>query len=114
VPDLDPYYRAASCVVAPIFASGGLHFKVPQALLYGLALVATPRAMEGFEGMPPGLLPAPTQDPARFAQLVIDALGDPTDWPGDRLGAQRWVADSFSFDRTVATVKAELARRVPA
>jgi hypothetical protein len=39
-------------------------------------------------------------------------LGDPAAWPGDRIGAQKWVGDYFSFDRTVATVKAEIERRL--
>jgi glycosyltransferase involved in cell wall biosynthesis len=47
VPNLDLYYREAGVAVAPMLQGAGLKFKVPQAMLYGLPVVATPLGADG-------------------------------------------------------------------
>ena len=51
VPELLPYYESASVFVAPLFVRGGLKFKVPQAMLCGLPVVAT-HVAEGISKWP--------------------------------------------------------------
>ena len=40
-PDLDALYLNAGCAIAPVKVGAGLQTKVPQAMLYGLPVVAT-------------------------------------------------------------------------
>ena len=49
VPDIAPYANAAAVVVAPIRIGGSMRGKVLEALAWGKALVATPRAAEGVD-----------------------------------------------------------------
>jgi glycosyltransferase involved in cell wall biosynthesis len=114
VSDLYPSYCRASCALAPIFQGGGLRFKVPQALRYGLPVVATPRALEGLEALPLGLLPPATTDPDRFAKNIVDVLTHPRTWASRAKEAQRWCTETFSFERTLEDIRRELARRLVA
>jgi len=41
VADLDPFYRSARLAAVPLITGAGLKFKVPQAMAYGLPVVAT-------------------------------------------------------------------------
>ena len=47
VDDLGSLYAEADVFVAPLILGAGLKFKVPQAMVYGLPVVATPIAAEG-------------------------------------------------------------------
>lgn len=104
VADLDLFYRSARCVVAPIFGGGGLRFKVPQAMLYGLPLVVTPLALEGLEDIPDGAVAARTADPDDFARAVVDLLQRPSSAHDIGATARQWAQSAYSFDRTMTTV----------
>jgi hypothetical protein len=51
VPDLLPEYEQASIVVCPIYRGGGSIVKLAEAAAYGRAIVATPFAARGYEGI---------------------------------------------------------------
>ena len=73
-PDLLPYYRSASLFVAPLFVKGGLKFKVPQAMLCGLPVIATTVAAEGVaDEAPPSALWMVTNDPHEMADGIVSA-----------------------------------------
>ena len=105
VEDLDLYYRSAHCVVAPIFAGGGLRFKVPQALHYAIPLVATPEALAGLEDRPAGCIAGVTDDAAEFTRRVNWTLSDQAAASAGARLARSWVRERFSFDRSVAVVR---------
>jgi glycosyltransferase involved in cell wall biosynthesis len=67
--------KAAVCV-APIRAAAGLQNKVLEALAMGKAMVATSAANEGI-GAVPGRDLLITDEPAAFAQALLDLLADP-------------------------------------
>jgi glycosyltransferase involved in cell wall biosynthesis len=46
---LEPWYRHAALVVAPIFDGSGMKTKVAEALMYGKRIVGTPEAFSGYE-----------------------------------------------------------------
>ncbi len=103
VDDLDPFYREARLVVAPLFSGSGLKFKVPQAMAYALPVVTTPTGAEGIlERSEPSIFATVTADPGETARSVIRMLTD--------LGAARaigeraraWVAATYDFDASVA------------
>jgi len=103
VPDLVPYYQTASVFVAPLLVPGGLKFKVPQAMLCGLPVVATSVAAEGVvEVAPPGSLWGVADDPADFAGAVVGALAAPQRAEEVGRAAARWSREFYAFPRSIA------------
>jgi hypothetical protein len=51
VPNLEPWYRRAQVVVAPIFDGSGMKTKVAEALMYGKRVIGTPEAFSGYENV---------------------------------------------------------------
>ena len=102
VDDLAPYYATASVFVAPLFARGGLKFKVPQAMVCGLPVVATTTAVEGVvEVAPSGTLWGVADEPGQMADHLVRALDDPAS--ARRVGdaAARWSRDYYSFTASI-------------
>lgn len=50
VESLEPFYRAASIVVAPIFDGAGMKIKTAEAMSYGKIFVGAPESLIGYEG----------------------------------------------------------------
>lgn len=74
VPDLSVLYAQSACVVAPLLGGAGMKIKVVEALSYGKAIVATPKALEGIRASSgEHLLRAATG--AEFAEAVLTILG---------------------------------------
>lgn len=110
VPDLDPYYRRACVFVAPLLVAGGLKFKVPQAMLYGLPVVATSTAADGVvQESPPGTFWAVADDPDALATALTRALADPV--AADAVGARaaEWCRARYAFPASHARVLARYA-----
>lgn len=103
VPDLLPYYRSAATFVAPLFVRGGLKFKVPQAMLCGLPVIATSVAVEGVaEVAPVDALWAATDDPAQMAAGLVAALTDEAAAAQVGRTAAHWSRTFYSFPRSIA------------
>jgi glycosyltransferase involved in cell wall biosynthesis len=49
VEELEPLYRGADFIVAPIFSGGGMKVKTAEALSRGKTVVGTPEALRGYE-----------------------------------------------------------------
>ncbi|MGI3782249.1 MAG: glycosyltransferase [Janthinobacterium lividum] len=113
VPDLVPYYEAASVFVAPLLTPGGLKFKVPQAMLCGLPVVATTVATEGVtEVAPPDALWAVVDDPVDFAKAVAAAVADPRRAAEVGRAAERWSRGFYAFSRSIARLTETYGRLV--
>ncbi len=50
VPDLDPLYDQATCVVVPLLTGSGSPLKLIEALAHGVPVVTTPRGAAGVDG----------------------------------------------------------------
>lgn len=105
VEDLAPLREAAAVFAAPVVSGAGIKFKVIDAMLAGLPVVATTTAQEGI-GTPDQYV-AVTDDPAEFAAATIRALSDPAAM--ESLGSQAsvWAASRFGlaqFRETLAEV----------
>jgi glycosyltransferase involved in cell wall biosynthesis len=74
VPDLQPLYKRASVVVAPLRLGAGVKFKVVDALLAGVPVVTTPVGAEGIGG--PSWFAGMEHDAAAFANAVVEVLRD--------------------------------------
>lgn len=111
VPHLGPYYERAFGFVAPLFVAGGLKFKVPQAMRYGLPVVATTTAAAGVAGhAPDDALWAVTDDAATMAAALVDLLRRPADAAGVGERAARWSSTAYDPGGRVAEAYASLAR----
>lgn len=111
VDDFDPLYRHASIFVAPLLTGGGLKFKVPQAMLYGLPVVATPIAAEGISPpAPPSVLAAVTDQPEAFANAVVSVMTDQARATLIGQVARQWVLGHFSFTGTLQSMEAHHTR----
>ncbi len=76
VPDVSPYYAAASIAIAPVHSGGGTRLKVIEALARGVPLVATNFACSGFDLV--DRTEVRIADNERdFARACVSLLGDP-------------------------------------
>ena len=101
VPRLDPYYEASSGFVAPLFVTGGLKFKVPQAMAHGLPVVATSIAVDGVATeAPPDTLWAVTDDADAMGDALIDLVTRPDDAARVGANAAAWAREHYSFERS--------------
>lgn len=74
VPELHDLYAEAGCVVVPLLEGGGSPLKFVEALAYGAAIVATPRAAAGLHVTPGREYVEAEPDGAAFAAAVQTAL----------------------------------------
>ena len=102
VDDLGPLYASASVFVAPLLIAGGLKFKVAQAMLCGLPVVATSTAAAGIVDVaPPGTLWAVTDDAASMAAALVGAVAEPARAAATGAAAAAWAAEQWSSDRSM-------------
>ena len=73
VDDLEPYYRSASAVIAPMRSGGGTRIKLLEAASFGVPSIATPEAASGLytSARPWGWM---ADGPQQFADACLEAL----------------------------------------
>ena len=76
VDDLEPVYRRARAVIAPIFDGSGMKTKVAEALMFGKRVLGTREAFTGYEEMV-GRSGWQCETPADFAAAIGQALAMP-------------------------------------
>ncbi len=81
VPDLDPLLRRARLALAPLRFGAGLKAKITQSFGYGLPVIGTTVAAEGFDGSARDAIEI-ADDPDDFAQAVLEAYADEARWNG--------------------------------
>ncbi len=101
VPDVRPFMESAAVVVVPIDRGGGMRVKLGEALAAGKAVVASPRAVDGFDVTSGDqLLVAHSDDALAEACLVL--LRD----PGLRVDlgrrARAWALQHLGWDEPLA------------
>ncbi|KAA9152265.1 glycosyltransferase family 4 protein [Microbacterium lushaniae] len=109
VPSLDPYYASARVFVAPVLTGAGVKFKTVDALVRGLPTVATPVGAEGIERE--DVFAGVTDDPVRFADLVVAALRGAH---AERAAAAgEWAAEVYGMDAFTRRVRALYGQLMP-
>jgi len=98
VPDVAPYLEAASVVVVPLRAGGGMRVKVLDALAAGKALVASRLAVEGLD-LREGVECCLAETDEEFARHIVHLLRD--EERRSRLGRQArvWALQHLSWAR---------------
>jgi glycosyltransferase involved in cell wall biosynthesis len=102
VDDLGPYYQMARVFVAPLRSGAGIKFKVAQAMLYGLPVVATRLAVEGISPpAPAGTVGAVVDDPREMARSILHFLQE--EGVAEQVGAAAhvWASRTYSFQRNI-------------
>lgn len=79
VPDVSPYFEESRLFVAPLRYGAGMKGKVGHALSYGLPMVATSVAIEGFD-LVDGVSALVADDARSFARAIIALYSDPIMW----------------------------------
>jgi glycosyltransferase involved in cell wall biosynthesis len=106
VDNLEPYYRSASAVIAPMRSGGGTRIKLMEAASFGVASIATPEAAAGLysAARPWGWI---ANGPQQFADACLEALTDAKRAAGRAAAGRSEV--SRHFDR--AKIVRQLAQR---
>lgn len=79
VPDVTSYFMSARLFLAPLRFGAGLKGKLGQAMSYGLPIIATDVAVEGF-GMVDGEHCIIANDGVGFANAIVRAYSDKDSW----------------------------------
>jgi glycosyltransferase involved in cell wall biosynthesis len=98
IPDVDPYFHAASVFVAPIRYGAGVKGKVGHAMALGLPVVATTVGTEGL-GVADGVHALVRDDPRAFAEAVIKLGEDPELWKTLSVNASQLIDQTLSPTR---------------
>jgi sugar transferase (PEP-CTERM/EpsH1 system associated) len=112
VPDVRPYYAAASAVVVPLRVGGGIRMKILEGLALGAPMVSTAIGAEGL-GLSNGRELLIADDPAAFAAAVVRLLREPALRAELAVRARAAAVARFSWDavgETLTGIYASLAR----
>ncbi len=95
-PDLDPLYRGADIVLAPLPHGGGTKNKTLEAMAWGLPVIGTPQAFTGLPQLDGKAFIVDPLDPLRVAHRIAVLRDDPELRLHLGLAARRWVAAQHS------------------
>ena len=108
VPRTQLWFDRATAAVAPLWIARGIQNKVLEAMSMGLPVVATPAAFAGIDAEP-GRHLLVAEEPAAFADRVVDLLADREG--AARLGAaaRRRVEERYDWAKLLAPLRRRLA-----
>ena len=95
-PDLDPLYRGADIVLAPLPHGGGTKNKTLEAMAWGLPVIGTPQAFTGLPQLDGSAFIVDPLDPLRVAYRIAVLRDDPELRLHLGLAARHWVAAHHS------------------
>jgi glycosyltransferase involved in cell wall biosynthesis len=111
VEDLDAVYRDSSLFVAPLIAGAGVKFKVLDAMVSGLPVVATPIAAEGIvEDAGESCFAAITEDPGVMAERIEFFLRHREAASDVGARARKWAHERFDFGQSARRALASYTR----
>jgi glycosyltransferase involved in cell wall biosynthesis len=91
-PDLDPLYRSADIVLAPLPHGGGTKNKTLEAMAWGLPVIGTPQAFTGLPQLDGEAFVVDPLDPLRVALRIAALRDDPALRLHLGLAARRYIA----------------------
>lgn len=107
VEDVEPYMDRAAVIVAPLQQGGGMRVKVLEALAAGKAVVASPRALAGLDGIvdraggKQGAVLVGHND-TEIAEAVISLLENRAERTALAGRARAWALENLGWERAVA------------
>ncbi len=114
VPEIEPFFKRAAVIVAPLRIGGGMRMKVLQAMALGKAVVTTPRGADGLtiDGQQPPLIVAENAEKIAEATAALLQSRDTRQSLGCR--ARAFVGENFSpqaYARRIEAAYVELQSR---
>lgn len=107
VDDVQPFWRKASVLVVPLAVGGGTRIKILEAMALGRPVISTTKGCEGLEVADrKHLLVADNAE--KFAESVIDVLGNREAFDAMTLAARKLVEQKYSFSALAAVLEGEL------
>jgi len=113
VPDLREPYARCHVAIAPILAGGGVMNKVIGAMAAGRPVVSTSTGNEGVAA-PHGQAVLVADDPAAFANHVVDLLRDDLLWNRIAQGGRAYVQQTYDWEQNISRLEALYHRHVGA
>lgn len=110
--DLQPEYQQAAVAVAPLLSGAGLKMKVPQALAYGLPVVATPIGAEGVTRSDDAPFIRVAADPKAFAAELTELLSDQSLRQSLGHAAREFAVRRFDFETSAQAFTDQIAAAV--
>lgn len=108
VPDMAPYFAAATVLPVPLVVGGGTRIKVLEAFAAGIPVVSTRKGVEGIVAQPDrDFLPAGTG--AQFADAIVRLALDPELARSIATNARTLVAERYSRRATTGLIRAALS-----
>jgi glycosyltransferase involved in cell wall biosynthesis len=101
VPDVTPYLDRASLVVVPLRLGGGMRVKVLEALAAGKAVVASPLAVAGLEGLVDGEHALIAETDEEFAGAIVRLLADAERRAALAAQARAWACAHLAWERVI-------------
>jgi sugar transferase (PEP-CTERM/EpsH1 system associated) len=112
VSDVRPYLAAARVAVVPLRISQGIQNKILEAFAAGLPVVASSNAAAGLAPMPHAPL-AVAEDPARFAESVIEFLSRPPLSAGEIQLCRKDLEERYNWSRNLAAFERIIQKLSP-
>jgi glycosyltransferase involved in cell wall biosynthesis len=106
VPDLDPVYNAARCMVAPLRFGAGMKGKIGESLAAGLPVITTSIGAEGFPPNP-GLVIG--EDADAIADGIVSLVADDALWQRASEGGREVIAEALGPARAEVALRELLA-----
>jgi sugar transferase (PEP-CTERM/EpsH1 system associated) len=111
VDDVRPYLERASVLAAPVRIAAGIQNKLLEALAMEVPVVASSVAADGLRSGTGDELPFAVADaPEAFAAHVVEALLRARAAAAPAVAGRAWVAERFSWPRSVEALDAALER----
>jgi glycosyltransferase involved in cell wall biosynthesis len=111
VDDLRPFFARATLAVSPLLYGAGTQYKVLEAMICGVPVVATPRVVGGLQAHP-GKDYLVGDDADRFARHILDLIDDPVLQHSIGQAGQQYVQHHHDWSRIarkLVTVYTEVA-----
>ena len=96
VPELNPYYELASCIIIPIFHLSGIKIKLLEAMAYGIPIVSTQAGGMGFEDIPTIKF---ADTPESFAYAIQQLLTPDVVSDDELKKSRKIIYNSYTWDK---------------
>jgi sugar transferase (PEP-CTERM/EpsH1 system associated) len=103
VEDVRPHMAKASVYVVPLLVGGGTRLKIYEAMAMGKTIVSTRLGAEGLD-VKDGENIIFADDPAGFADCVVQSLQQPEQRSKMGAAARRWVTENYSWAAVTRTL----------
>jgi len=98
--DLKDYYSRSKIAICPMLRGTGIKIKVVEALSFGLPVVGTKKAIDGFSHKTGNGCLA-TDDEKTFADIIENLLNNPADYEKQRQEAIHFFKNNFSEKKSI-------------